>query len=132
MGNRRKQDEALQNDAWAAQFIACLGGLAVLYYAESTMSDLQKPEDRHIHQIPSWQIHMGSICIGVLAFVCMLFCLEFLARRSKIAAWRLSWPWLPLIGLTGLATLIHFPIYVVLPAIAIHVIWAYRRIRAVR
>jgi hypothetical protein len=128
MGRRRKKyQDTINVTPVAGKFIACLGGLVVLYYAESTMNDVQNSVDKHTQRLPSWQVHMGSICVSVLAFVAILFLLEFLRSRSKITAWHLAWPWLPLVGLTSLATLIHIPAYIVIPAGAIHGVWAYRR-----
>lgn len=79
-----------------------------------------------------WRVHMGCACIGSVAFVLALFCLERLGRGSMISALRSTIPWAPLIALTGMATAIHIPIYVVIPLILLYSLWAYRRTLAMR
>jgi len=79
-----------------------------------------------------WRVHMGCTCAGCVAFVITLFCLERLGRGSMVSALRSTIPWLPLIALTGLATAIHIPIYVVIPLMILYGLWAYRRTLAVR
>jgi hypothetical protein len=70
--------------------------------------------------------------MGAAAFVIIFFLLELLGRQSKLSAWQSSWPWLPLVGLTGLATMIHIPVYAVIPMSILEAAWAYRRIRATK
>ncbi len=111
--------------------IAVLAGAAISLFADSAFVDFQSIGDREFQMLARWQIDMGSICLGVAAFVVVLFCLEILSKRSKMAGWRSSWPWLPLIGLTAMATFVHIPTYIVLPAGAIYCGWAYRRISKV-
>ena len=79
-----------------------------------------------------WRVHMGCACVGCAAFVIALFCLERLGRGSMVSALRSIIPWLPLIALTGIATAIHIPMYVVIPLIILYGLWAYRRTLAVR
>jgi hypothetical protein len=81
MGKRRKQYQEELNVTSVAQFIASLGGLVVLYYAESTMNDVQNSGQQDTQRLPNWQVHMGSICLGAVAFVVSLFLLELLGRR---------------------------------------------------
>ena len=73
-----------------------------------------------------------ALCIVQVAFFVFLFILEVLETRSKIIAWRSSAPWLPLVGLTAIATVVHIPFYVVALIGAIYGVWAYRRTSSVR
>jgi hypothetical protein len=132
VGKKREDYRDENNVTWVAQLIAWLGGAALLSYGEFTMNDVQNSEDLHSRRLPGWQVHMGSICLGVAAFVIILFFLELLGRRSKTIAWRVTWPWLPLVAFAGLATLIHIPLYIFVPAAVIHVVWAYRWTRIAR
>jgi hypothetical protein len=128
MTKRREQPNREFEQTLFALLIALLGGSAVSFYFGSALLDLQSIDNQNARKLPGWQVSMGSICLGMIAFVVILFCLEILSKRSKIAGWRSSWPWLPLVGLTALATFVHIPAYFVIPAGAIHGTWAYRRI----
>jgi hypothetical protein len=75
---------------------------------------------------------MGAACMGTAAFVVIFFLLELLGYKSKVSAWRATWPWLPLVGLTALATVIHFPAYVVILMCALDVGWAFYKTRVAR
>jgi nucleotide-binding universal stress UspA family protein len=75
---------------------------------------------------------MGSVCVGIITFFVFLFILEFLETNSRTTAWRSSASWLPLVGLTASATLIHIPIYVVFLGGGSYAVWAYRRTCRVR
>jgi hypothetical protein len=52
--------------------------------------------------------------------------------RSRRTAWRSSAPWLPLVGLTLLAAIIHIPYFIVITAGTICGVWAYRQTSSVR
>jgi hypothetical protein len=128
MKKRQEQPNREFEQTFFALLIAFLGGGGVSFYFGSAFFDLQSTGDQSIRKLSGWQVNMGAICIGLMAFVVILFCLEVLSKRSKIAGWRSSWPWLPLVGLTALATFVHIPVYLVIPAGAIHGTWACRRI----
>jgi hypothetical protein len=132
MRKRSKQSDSGVDLTWIAILVAASGGVGILIYAESALDDVQSTVDQHAPTIPGWQLHGGSSCLGAVAFVVILFFLELLGKQSKIAAWRSSWPWLPLIGFTALATLIHIPAYAVIPVCAAIGVWAYSRTRSVR
>lgn len=83
-------------------------------------------------KLPAWQVHMGSVCIGIMTFFTFLFVLEVLETRSHMTAWRSSAPWLPLVGLTLLATIIHIPFYIVILSGTAYGVWAYRQTSNVR
>jgi hypothetical protein len=132
MGKRTKQSNDGMDPTLIALLVASLGGAGIIFYADSAWDDVRKSVGQHAPTTPGWQVHMGSTCSGAAAFVVILFLLELLGRQSKIAACRSSWPWLPLIGLTALATLIHIPVYAVVPIGVVSAAWAYRRTRNVR
>ncbi len=108
-----------------ALLVGLLGGLGILFYGESLLGDIQGGGAPHGSRLANWQIHMGAICMGAAAFITILFLMELLSRQSKIAAWRISWPWLPLVGVTAVATFIHIPPYAVIFVCAIDTVWAY-------
>jgi hypothetical protein len=83
-------------------------------------------------RVPAWQLHMGVTCVGLITFFVFLCILEFLETKSRTTAWRSSAPWLPLVGLTALATSVHVPIYVVFLVGGSYAVWAYRRTCSVR
>jgi len=75
---------------------------------------------------------MASICAGSISFVVALFFLENLGKQSRAIAFRSVVPWLPIVGLTMVATAIHIPVYLVILGSALYSPWAYFRTRAVR
>jgi hypothetical protein len=84
---------------------------------------------REPFDIPMWRVHMGSTCLGAVTFVIVLFCCEALRYRSKKRGLQLALPWLPLAGLTGLATIIHIPSLIVISLGVTYGIWVYLRTR---
>jgi len=128
MKKRREQPNREFDKTLFTLLVAFLGGAGVSLDLGSVFPDLQSIGDQNTRKLVGWQVNMGSICIGLMAFVVILFCLEVLNKRSKIAGLRSSWPWLPLVGLTALATFVHIPVYFVIPAGAIYGTWACRRI----
>jgi hypothetical protein len=107
--------------------VALFGAMCALFSAESLGEDFRDLEGPRLNWLASWQLHMGSVCIGTAAFVAGLFLLEVFETKSKKTAWRISSPWLPLIVLTLLATAVHIPSYVVIVIGFLYGIWAYRR-----
>jgi hypothetical protein len=112
--------------------IGFLGGLGIVNYGESLLGDIQGTGESHARSLANWQVHMGAACMGTAAFVVILFLLVLLGHKSKVSAWRFTLPWLPLVGLTALATAIHFPAYVVILMCALDVAWAYYKTRVAR
>ena len=127
MGRRREVQLHGRKQASIALILAAIGGSGISFFADSTLDAFLGMRDQHARRLTDWQVYMGSTCLGAVAFFIFLFCLELMERRSKIMAWHSSWPWLPLIALTGLATLIHFPAYAVISMGAIICRWAYRQ-----
>ncbi len=82
--------------------------------------------------LPSWQAHMGSVCVCTPTFFVSLFLLEYLETGSRETAWRSSAPWLPLAGIAALAAAVHIPLLLVLAAASCCATWAYRRTCRVR
>lgn len=112
--------------------LSVLFGAGALCGAEIIYDNIKDSGAPDMRQLPSWRAHMGAACVGSLTFVASLFLLESLGRHSRSVAARSAVPWLPVVALTGLATAIHIPIYVVIPVILIYSRWAYLRTRAVR
>jgi len=127
---RRRQMETT-NPAFPAILIAVMCGAAMLQYTEFVFVSARDDNGRTF-DIPMWRVHMGSACLGALAFMIALFCFEALERRSKSLALRLTVPWIPLVGITGVATIIHIPIAIVILCSLVYGVWAYRRFRAMR
>lgn len=127
MGRRREVQLYDGGQTSIAVIIAGIGGGGIWFYIDSTLDDMQGIGYQHARRLPDWQIHTAAACLGTVTFLMILFCLELMARRSKMMAWRSSWPFLPLIGLTGLASLIHIPAYAVIPIGALLCVWAYRQ-----
>jgi hypothetical protein len=112
--------------------VATLFGATALYCAEIIYDNIKDSGAPDMQQLPSWRAHMGSACVGSLAFVISLFLLESLGRGSKRIAMRSVTPWWPIVALTALATAIHVPIYLVIIVAGLYSPWAYFRTRAVR
>jgi len=122
--NREQPDVGMSLTSFAL-LVALLGGLGILFYGESLLGDIQSGGAPHGSSLANWQVHMGAICMGAAAFITILFLMELLSRQSKIDAWRTSWPWLPLVGVTAVATFIHVPSYAVIFICATVTVWAY-------
>jgi hypothetical protein len=112
--------------------IATLCGAATLYCGGIMYDNIKHSGAPDIRGLPGWRAHMASACIGTLAFATSLFLLESLGGRSKSSALRSAVPWFPIVALTGLATAIHIPIYVVVLVTVFYSPWAYLRTRATR
>ena len=130
---KRKQPERRPSDTTSvAVAIATLVAFAAIQAAEIIYGNIRNTDAPNDQDIPMWRAHMGSAFAGSVAFIIALFWLESLGRKSKATALRSIFPWLPVVALTGLATAVHIPIYIVLLITASYSVWAYRRTRAVR
>jgi len=132
MGKRKKKSSYEDDHTWSVMSIALFGGACGVMTVESTVSDVMESLGYQINKFPEWQLHMGSVCVGIITFFVFLFTLEVFETSSKIIAWRSSAPWLPLVGLTAIATVVHVPFYVVALIGAIYSVWAYRKTDGVR
>jgi hypothetical protein len=132
MGKRKRQSSYEYNHTPTTLLMALFGGTCAFIAVETTLPDLMELWWRQMKKLPGWQVHMGSACSGIITFLTFLFILEVLETKSRITAWRSSAPWLPLVGLTLLATIIHIPYYIVILAGTIYGVWAYRQTSSVR
>jgi hypothetical protein len=125
MGKRRKRSNYEPGDTSSALKIAFFGGACAFITVENTLPDLLEPAGHKLINLSAWQLHMGSGCAGIATFSLFLFVLELAQTKSRAAAWRISSPWLPLIGLTLMATIIHIPSSIVIPVGTLYSMWAY-------
>ena len=132
MGKRKKQSNNEYNRTPTTLMMALFGGTCAFIAVETTLPDLTESWGPQMNKLPGWQAHMGSACSGIIAFFTFLFILEVLETRSHITAWRSSAPWLPLVGLTLLATIIDIPYHIVILAGIILAVWACRQTSNVR
>lgn len=129
---KARRHKQIKDSTPMAVTIATLCGATALYCGEiiyDSIKDSGAPDMRHL---PGWRAHMASACVGTLIFVISLFLLESLSRRSKSSALRSTVPWLPLVALTGLATAIHVPTYIVALLTVLYSPWAYLHTRPAR
>jgi hypothetical protein len=132
MGKRKKQLRYEFNHAPTTVLMAVFGGACGFITAESFFEEIIDLFSYPTTKVPAWQVHMGSVCAGIITFVAFLFMLEVFETRSRAIAWHSSWPWLPLVGLTAISTVVHVPLYFVAPLSAICIVWAYRRTNSAR
>jgi hypothetical protein len=132
MRQRKTKSSHEYNHSPTTLLVALFGGACAFITIESIHGDANDAGWQQMNRLPEWQVHMGSVCVGIITFFMFLFILEFLETRSKITAWRSSAPWLPLVGFTALATIVHIPFCIVLLAGASYAVWAYRRTSSVR
>jgi hypothetical protein len=132
MAQRKKKTSNEYSHTPTTLLVALFGGACAFITAESICGDANDAGWQQMNRLPAWQVHMGSVCVGIMTFCVFLFILEFLETKSRITAWRSSAPWLPLVGLTALATVVHIPIYVVFLVGGSYAVWAYRRTCSVR
>jgi hypothetical protein len=132
MGQRKKQSSHEYHHSPTTLLVALFGGACAFITVESIYGDANDAGWQQMNRLPAWQIHMGSACVGIITFFVFLFILEFVETRSRITAWRSTAPWLPLVGFTALATIVHIQFCIVLLAGASYAVWAYRRTSSVR
>jgi hypothetical protein len=131
MKKARRQKQTEDSTAMAVT-IATLCGAAAIYCGEIIYDNIKDSGTVDTRQLSGWRAHMASATAGTLTFVISLFLLESLGRRSKSDALRSTVPWLPLVALTGLATAIHIPTYLVALLAALYSPWAYSHTRPAR
>jgi hypothetical protein len=129
MGRLKNRSSDEYNHTPITLMVALLGGSSAFLAVETTLPDLM---DLWGSKLRGWQFHMGSACGGIVAFFTFLFFLELHETKSRMKAWRSSAPWLPLVGLTLLATIIRIPYCIVILAGIICGVWAYRQTSSVR
>jgi hypothetical protein len=119
----------LKDPTPVAMAIAVLCGAAALYCSEIIYDNIKDTGSPDVNALPGWRAHMAAGCIGAAALVISLFLLERVGGRSKSRAFRSVLPWLPLVMVTGLGTVIHIPSYAVVAAITFYSPWAYISMR---
>jgi len=132
MGQRKEKTSYEFNHTPTTLLVALFGGACGFIAIESTIGDAMDAWGLQMKRVSSWQVHMGSTCVGVATFFIFLFILELMETKSKITAWRSSVPWLPLVLPTALATFVHVPFYIVIVICAGYAVWAYHRTCSVR
>ena len=132
MGRRKNRSSNEYRHTPTTLMVALLGGSCAFIAVETTLPDVLVVWGSQMNKLPGWQFHMGSACGGIATFFTFLFVLELHETKSRITAWRSSAPWLTLVGLTLLATIIHIPYFIVIPVGAICGVWAYRHTSSVR
>lgn len=129
MGRGKKRSSYEYNHTPTTLMVALFGGSCAFLAIETTLPDIM---DLWGSKLPGWQFHMGSACSGVITFFTFLFLLELHETKSRITAWRSSAPWLSLVGLTLLGSIIHIPYFIVILVGTVCGVWAYRRTSSVR
>jgi len=132
MGRRKNRSSYEYNHTPTTLMVALFAGACAFLAVETTLPDLMESLGFKMKNLPGWQFHMGSACSGIMTFFIFVFILEVLETRSHITAWRSSAPWLPLVGLTLLATIIDIPYHIVILAGIILAVWACRQTSNVR
>ncbi len=115
-----------------ALLVSLLAGAGAFYCAEVTYGGIEDSGAAGLRPFPVWRVHMGSACVAMLGFMLCLFLLESLGKGSRRIALRSITPWAPLVVLTGAATLIHIPAFLVVITALLYCPWAYLQTRAVR
>jgi hypothetical protein len=115
-----------------ALILATILGAGALYCAEIVYGTITELSGSEISHLPGWRAHMGSACVGMVAFMACLFLLESLGRGSRQIALRAVIPWTPLVALTGAATMFHIPSYIVVLIALVYSPWACLRTCAAR
>ena len=133
MGKWKKKKSTYEyHDTPTTLLVASFGGVCGFITVVNIIDDVRESWWHQVNKLPAWQANVGALCVGILTFTIFLFILQVLETRSKITAWRSSAPWLPLVGLTATATVVHIPFYVVALIGAIYGLLAYRRTSSVR
>lgn len=129
---KRKQKPTHSPEQTVIAFgIGCLASAGIAYVLETTY-DYMIDTGEKLTGLPGWRAHMGTACLGLSVFTLTFYLLEVLGRKSRTDAWRTSSPWLPLVGLTAAATVVHMPAYLVLVVSLVYGVWAFRRMRSIR
>jgi hypothetical protein len=131
MAKKRDRQTYTPDQTLMAFGIGCVACAGISYIAEIVHDDVIANGD-NLPGFPDWRIHMATACLGITVFALTFYSLEALARGSKMTAWRSTAPWLPLVGLTAAATIVHLPAYGVILACLIYSICAFRWMRSVK
>jgi hypothetical protein len=133
MGKWKKKKSTYEyHDTPTTLLVASFGGACAFIIVVNTIDVIVESFGHQATKLLAWQVNMGALCVGIATFFVFLYILDLLETRSKTTAWRSSAPWLPLAGLSAIATVIHIPFYIVALIGAIYGVWAYRRTNSVR
>jgi hypothetical protein len=92
MEKRKVQPSHDYNHTPATLLMALFGGACAFITVECIFPDAMESLEHLMNKIPGWQVHKGSACVGIIAFLTFLFILEVLETRSKRTAGRCSAP----------------------------------------
>lgn len=129
---RPRKQTTVPASTLVALSVATLMGAGAFYCVEVTYANIKDSGAPGVRPFPAWRVHMGSACVGMIGFILCLFLLESLGRGSRRIALRSITPWAPLIALTGAATVIHIPAFVVVITTLVYSPWACLKTCAVR
>lgn len=112
--------------------VAALIGAGAFYCAEILYDNIRDVGATAAESpMPLWRVHMGAAFAGTVAFVIALFLLETVGRGSRRAAVRSAALWWPVVAVTGAATAVHIPVYLVIATTLVYIPWAYTRTREI-
>jgi hypothetical protein len=109
--------------------IAALCGVTAFYCSEVIYSNIEDSGSPNLSAVPGWREHMAAGCIGAAVLMISLFLLEKVGGHSTGYAMRSVLHWLPLMAITGLAAVVHIPLYIVVASIVLYSPWAYGSMR---
>jgi hypothetical protein len=131
MPKRKQQSTYSAEQTMIAFAVGCLAGAGIAYVVEITYGYMIEIGEK-LPGLPGWRAHTATACLGLSVFMLTFYLLEILGRESKTVAWRASSPWLPLVGLTAAATIVHVPTSVVIITSLVYSVWAFRRMCSIR
>ena len=82
MEKRRVQSSHDYNHTPTTLLMALFGGACAFITVESIFPDVVESLGHQTNKLPGWKVHMGSACVGIIAFLTFLFILEALETRS--------------------------------------------------
>jgi len=132
MGKRRKAANPEDNDTQVTMIVALFCAACAVLTIQVYAGDAIEAGWLHLDRAANWQVHMGTASVGLTTFVLSLSVLEFMETASKSIALRSGAPWVPLVGLTAIATIIHVPSILVAVVGVSYAVVAYRRTCNVR
>jgi hypothetical protein len=129
---KRKKSTYEYHNTPTTILVASFGGACMFITVVSIIGDTLEAWGHQANRLLAWQVTMGALCAGIITFFVFLFFLGVFETKSKITGWRSSAPWLPLVGLTAIATAVHIPFVVLALVGGIYGVWAYRKTSNVR
>lgn len=121
-----KRDTESTQGPSLAFLISVTCGAVIGEYSDAIFNSLTEG-DGPVATIPMWRVHMSSACFGTSAFTITLFLVRALELKSKKMAMKSAARWVPLVGMTGLAALIHIPSPFVFIGGGLYSVWGFWR-----